>query len=402
MKYAVELLLQQSDHLKKELQSIFKRGLFGAIQWDKRLIGIKGARGTGKTTLLLQRLKELKLPATEAAYFSLDDLYFTGHNLKDTASLFYKRGGRYLFLDEVHKYAGWAREIKNLYDLYPHLKIAFTGSSVIDIARQEADLSRRVTMYELHGLSYREYLGLNKIQVPDLLDIETICSKKQGWKEMFNPSFKPLQHFAHYLKNGYYPFFIEEQEDVLNKIRQMTRLIVEYDMAELKDFDIRNAKKMLQLLYVISVNVPFKPNLTNLAEKSQIHRNSVNNYLYFLEQARLIRLLYPAGISVATLQKPEKIYLNNTSLAYALSENKPEKGNLRETFFLSQLSVSHKINYSSSGDFIVNDKYLFEVGGKTKSTKQIRHIKNSFRVLDDVDYSASPDTLPLWLFGFMY
>jgi uncharacterized protein len=398
----MEPLLQQSEQLVKQVQTGFKRGLFDTIKWNSRLIGVKGARGTGKTTLLLQRLQALKLPAIEAAYFSLDDLYFTIHSLKDTATLFYKKGGRFLFLDEVHKYPGWARQIKNLYDFYPDLKIAFTGSSVIDIAREEADLSRRVGIYELNGLSYREYLTLKKIDVPSSFTLETICNPKQLWKTEFKPAFKPLKYFTDYLKNGYYPFFMEDETEALKKIQQMARLMVEYDMAELKDFDIRNAKKMLQLLYVISVNVPFKPNISSLAEKSQIHRNSVNNYLYFLEQARLIRLLYPAGISVATLQKPEKIYLNNTSLAYALSETVPDKGNLRETFFLSQLAVNHKINYSSSSDFMVNDKYVFEIGGKTKNTKQIRHIKNSFRVLDEMDYTVSPEALPLWLFGFLY
>lgn len=403
MEYAIEELLRRSEQVLKFVDTSFKRSLFSVIRWENRLTGIKGARGTGKTTLLLQRLKELNKPVTEAVYFTLDDLYFTTHNLTDTADLFYKKGGRFLFLDEVHKYAGWAGQVKNLYDLYPDLKIAFTGSSIIDIAKEEADLSRRADIYELQGLSFREYLVLKEgLKVPGPLSLETITSQKQLWKAQFDPSFIPLKYFAAYLKNGYYPFFTEDEEGLHKRLRQTVRLIVEYDMAEVHGFDIRNAKKMLQLLYILSVSVPFKPNISALAAKSQVHRNSVSNYLHFLEQAKLIRLLYPSGISAAVLQKPEKIYLNDTSLAYALAEKEPDKGNLRETFFLSQMAAAHKINYSAEGDFIANDNIVFEIGGKIKKKKQIRHIKNSFRVLDDIDYTASADILPLWLFGFLY
>jgi hypothetical protein len=182
----------------------------------------------------------------------------------------------------------------------------------------------------------------------------------------------------------------------------MIRMIVEYDMAELHDFDIRNAKKMLQLLYILSVNVPFKPNISSLAEKSQIHRNSIINYLHFLEQAKLIKLLYSTGISVSVLQKPEKIYLENTNLAYALSEGIPDKGNLRETFFMNQLSINHKVSQHKNADFIVDDKWVIEIGGKNKGTKQIENLKNAYRVLDDVDFTLAEKSIPLWTFGFLY
>ena len=380
----------------------FKRYLFHEIRWENRLIAIKGQRGTGKTTLLLQKLHELNLQPHEAAYFALDDLFFTTNSLVETAETFYKKGGKFLFLDEVHKYENWSVHIKNLYDFYPDLNIVFTGSSIIDLARAEADLSRRVRIYELQGLSFREYLKYSNIIDLPVISLTNILKDDLSWKNTFPTDFRPLQYFEEYLRSGYYPFFKEDPEGLFDRVQQMVRLIIEYDMAELKDFDIRNAKKLLQLLYILSANVPFKPNISSLAEKSNIHRNSIGNYLYFLEQARLIKMLYSSGISVATRQKPEKLYLDNTTLAYAISVNEPDKGNLRETFFLNQLSYKHTVRYPKQGDFIADEKWTFEIGGKDKKSKQVKAVPNSFVVKDDVAFPAVKGTLPLWLFGFLY
>lgn len=394
-------LLEQSEYLLSNTSLNFKRFLFDEIKWNNRLIGIKGARGTGKTTLSLQWLKQQNLPVAKAAYFSLDDLYFTNHSLKETVARFHKQGGKILVLDEVHKYKNWSTEIKNIYDVYAGIKIIFTGSSIIDISRQEADLSRRAIVYELPGLSYREFLSLKyNLQIP-VFSLEKILNDATGLKKLLPNSFRPLEHFNEFLQTGYYPFMMEDKETVHQKINQLIRTIVEYDMAELKDFDIRNAKKILQLMYVIAQQVPFKPNLVTLAEKTSIHRNSLNNYLYYLEQAKLISLLQPAGKSTAILQKPEKIYLNNTNLLFALAEQQVEMGNLRETFFLSQLSPVSKIHLPKQGDFLVDNKFTFEVGGKGKSKKQIADIKNSWVVKDDLEFPLGND-LPLWMFGFLY
>ncbi|MFM7106908.1 MAG: ATP-binding protein, partial [Flavobacteriales bacterium] len=306
-------LLEQSEYLLENTSLDFKRFLFGEIAWKNRLIGIKGARGTGKTTLCLQWLKQQKLPANKAAYFSLDDLYFTTHNLKETIIQFHKQGGKIIVLDEVHKYKNWSIEIKNLNDIYADLKIIFTGSSIIDISRQQGDLSRRAIIYELPGLSYREFLGLKHHICIPAYSLETILNDVFAIKKEMPRGFRPLEHFTEYLQSGYYPFIMEDIQTVHLKINQLIRTIIEYDMAELKDFDIRNAKKVLQLFYVIAQQVPFKPNLVKLSEKTDIHRNSLNNYIHFLEQAKLIVALQPAGKSTAILQKPEKIYLHNTN-----------------------------------------------------------------------------------------
>ena len=397
----MDILLEQSERLISNINLNFKRYLFDTIQWDSRLIGIKGARGTGKTTLLLQWIKEQNLPTEKAAYFSLDDLYFLEHSLKETVTQFYKNGGSVLVLDEVHKYKNWSLEIKNIYDFFPELKIIFTGSSIIDISRQEGDLSRRALMYELPGLSYREYLSMLGIINLPVIGLEELLFNSAEIKKKIPPTFRPLEHFNNYLNYGYYPFGIVDSSSIHQRINQLIRTIVEVDMAELKDFDIRNAKKLLQLVYVIAQQVPFKPNISSLAIKTNIHRNSLNNYLYYLEQAKILSLLFPAGNSTAVLQKPEKIFLNNTTLLAALAEQKPNIGTVRETFFLSQLQTLHKVQLPKQGDFYVNNTYTFEVGGKGKGQKQLESLENAWVVKDDIEFPMLK-TIPLWMFGLLY
>ena len=394
-------LIEQSDRLIANTSVKFKRYLFDIIKWENRLIGIKGARGTGKTTLLLQWLKEQNLPGEKSVYLSLDDLYFTSNSLKTTAEQFYKNGGKILVLDEVHKYKNWSLEIKNVFDFFPDIKIVFTGSSIIDISRQEGDLSRRAVMYELTGLSYREYLSMTGVINLPIISLKDLISGNHTINNATISNFRPLEHFDKYLKYGFYPFGLEDITTLHHRINQLIRTIVEVDMAELKDFDIRNAKKLLQLIYIIAQQVPFKPNLTNLATKTGIHRNSLNNYLHYLEQAKVISLLYPYGISTSVLQKPEKLYLNNTTLQYILAELNPEIGTIRETFFHSQVNVLHKIQMPAKADFIVDGKYTFEVGGKNKGTKQIRDMGNAWIVKDNIEFPVM-NNIPLWMFGMLY
>lgn len=379
----------------------FFRSLFGKIEWGGRLIGIKGARGTGKTTMLLQYLKRLDVPASQKLYISLDDIYFSNHRLVEIGREFYLSGGKVLALDEVHKYPGWSQEIKNLHDRYADLKIVFTGSSIIDIARTEGDLSRRGVVYELKGLSFREYLDLKENIVFPALSLKEILSEDFDHAKIFPADFKPYQYFGEYLRYGYYPFFLEGESTYYQKIRQLVRLIVEIDMAEIKGLDIRQSKKILQLLYIISQQVPFTPNLSDVARKTSIHRNSLNEYLYYLEEARLLYLLQPRNFSVASLQKPEKIYLNNPNMLYALSEQNPNAGTVRDVFFYSQLSGLHVVSQSKEADFLVDNEFIFEVGGRNKGTSQIKGIGNSWLVKDDIVHPAGR-AMPIWLFGFLY
>ncbi len=396
----MEELLEISEQLIKTTQIEFKRYLYSTVDWSERLIGIKGARGTGKTTLLLQYLREANLPASQTAYFSLDEIFFLSHSIIEVVKSFHQSGGRIVVLDEVHKYPNWSQEVKNLHDRYRDLQIVFTGSSIIDISKEEGDLSRRAIIYELHGLSYREYLMLRKgITVP-LIRLEDLINPDFSLRNFYPQDFLPLRHFQSYLKSGYFPFSGENEVIYFKKLRQLVRTIVEYDMAEIRGFDIRNGKKLLQLLYLIAQQVPFKPNISTLAEKTSIHRNSMVNYLHYLSDARLIDLQYPAGMSIAMLQKPEKIFLNNTNFLFALSEKYPERGTVRETYFNSLVKVSHTVQYSPSVDFLVDGQYHFEVGGKNKSSKQVNDEK-TWIVKDDLEYPVGK-SIPLWVFGMLY
>ena len=397
----LEELFYKSELLVRKHAKIPKRGIFNSIHWESKLIGIKGVRGVGKTTVLLQRLNDLKLPANEAVFISLDDWFFNRYSLIETAEYFIKQGGKYLFIDEVHKYQNWALQIKNLYDFYD-LNIVFTGSSIVDISKEEGDLSRRAIMYQMYGLSFREYLNIEyKFNFNALSLTDLITGNSLNLIDFFPADFKPYKYFNEYLKSGYYPFYKESKEVYYTKIQQVIRQVVEYDMAELKGFDIRNAKKMLQLLSVIALSVPFKPNIQKLAEKMDMNRLTLQNYLVFLMEANLINLLYPSGISTAILQKPEKIYFENTNLAYALGGD-TNMGNIRETFVLSQLKQLFPVTSFSQGDFLINNQYIFEVGGRNKTNKQIETIPNSFRVLDDFEFTSSNNIIPIWLIGFLY
>jgi len=397
----LEALFYKSELLVRKHAKLPKRGIFNSIHWESKLIGIKGVRGVGKTTVLLQRLFELNLPTNEAIFISLDDWFFTQHTLVETAEYFIKQGGKVLFIDEVHKYHNWALQIKNLYDCYD-LNIVFTGSSIIDIAKEEGDLSRRAVMYKMYGLSFREYLNIEyKFDFKELEWSDLTNTSSTNLIDLFPEDFKPYKYFNAYLKSGYYPFFKEGKDVYYAKIQQVIRQVVEYDMAELKGFDIRNAKKMLQLLGVIAQNVPFKPNVQKLAEKMNMNRLTLQNYLVFLMEANLINLLYPSGISTAVLQKPEKIYFENTNLAYALGGD-TNIGTIRETFVFNQLKQLFSVTAVSQGDFFIDNQYIFEVGGKNKTNKQIETVPNSFRVLDDFEFTSTKNVIPIWLLGFLY
>lgn len=392
-------LIEASEQTIERTSNRFQRHMLENIPWNNQLIGIKGSRGVGKTTLILQHLKKLNLSYPNIIYVSLDDLYFTQHTLVDMASYFYKNGGRVIALDEVHKYPNWSREIKNIYDRYPELKVVFTGSSIIDINKQEGDLSRRALMFTLNGLSYREYLSLtHQLTLPTL----TLSQILQGnLKKHFPSDFRPLAYFQDYLRNGYYPFYNEDKLYYHQRLRQLCRQVVEYDMAEIQGFDIRHARKMSTLLYIIAQQVPFTPNLSKLATKAGIHRNSITNYLYFLEAAKMLQLLQSPGFGVGLLQKPEKVFLENTNLSYALASEKTDIGSARETFFYNQVKVNHRINHSPYGDFLVDDTWTFEVGGKHKNKQQIKGVDNAYVVSDDLEWGYKGH-IPLWIFGMMY
>lgn len=395
--------LQLKSNLLIQQQSMeIVRSQANTIDWSDRLIGLLGARGTGKTTLLLQQMKSQYGMSREALYITMDDIYFTGNRLSDLAEQFRQQGGKTLFIDEVHKYPDWAKEIKNLYDFYKDLNIVFTGSSIIDISRQNADLSRRAVQYELVGLSYREFLIFTGKADLAVLSLKDILEHHIEIAHNIASGFKPLQYFDDYLKFGYYPFFIKNINTYHLRVEKVVRLIIEEDLQFIAGFNPHHSRKIYQLMYILATNVPFKPNITKLSEKTGINRNMIVEYLHYLDNARLINSLSASGRSISILQKPDKIFLENTNLLYALSQDNVDKGALREAFFMNQLNnTRHEISLPLKGDFFIDDKYTFEIGGKNKSSKQLTGIEDSFIAMDDMEAGIG-NKIPLWLFGMLY
>lgn len=397
----MERLKQISEGRLQRVPLKFFRYLIQSIQWNERLIGISGARGTGKTTLLLQAMKT-RIPAnSEAMYASLDDIYFADTPLVYFAEEFHKKGGNYLFLDEVHKYPNWSQELKNIYDNLPDLKIVFTSSSALDIYRGKYDLSRRAVVYDLHGLSFREYLELKYQVALEPVTLDQIIDKKHQVTLPILEKIKPLKYFDEYLINGYYPFFIEGQQNYNYRLINILNLVLEIDIPTIYHIDIHSVLKIKKLLAVMSRIVPYKPNIEKLAAQSGTSRDSLLKFLFYLEKAEIVKWLTKDTFGINYLNKPDKLFLNNTNLMFALSNEKPDAGSLRETFFLNQLAVKHTVTYPAEGDFLVNGDFLFEVGGPNKTRRQIREAEHAWVAADGIEYSAG-NKIPLWLFGFLY
>ena len=379
----------------------FIRSMIDKISWEARLIGIKGPRGVGKTTLLLQYIKK-NLPIDHTTiYVSLDNIWFAQNSLVDLVDDFVKRGGKYLFLDEVHKYPNWFIEIKNIYDDFPELKIVFTGSSMLEILNARADLSRRAVIYHMQGLSFREFLAIKAGHEFPVISLEDIIANHISISREVLKKVKPLEHFGAYLNHGYFPFFQEVPALYHQRLEEVVNLTLEIELPLLRNVEISYIPKLKHLLHVISESVPFVPNVTKLAERIGINRNTLVSYLFFLQEAHLTKNLYKDIKGITQMQKPEKIYLENTNFQFAFTPKNADLGNLRETFFINQLSNSHTVEYVKGGDFRIDGKFIFEVGGKNKATNQIKDVKNSFIAADDIEYGNLKRT-PLWLFGFMY
>jgi len=389
------------QHLSRT-DTTFVRYLYSKIRWKNRLIAITGARGTGKTTLLLQYIKKtFGNKPQEVLYVSLDNIWFTGNRLFDLATDFEKMGGKFLFIDEVHKYDNWSQEIKNIYDSCSGLQVVFTGSSMLEIYKGNADLSRRAMHYTLHGLSFREFILFEKRIDFSTVTLKNLLNDHLTLAGEVNEKIKPLPLFQQYLKQGYYPYYKEDNEIYLERLLHTINVILDTDLPSVENIEVHTIKKIKQLLLLIAQRVPFSPNIKELASILEVSRKSLLNYLTFLEKAHLLSLLQQDVHGFGILTKPEKIYLNNTNLAYALEADKPDIGNLRETFFFNQLNAIGDVTSAEKADFIVNNKYVFEVGGQSKGHEQIIGLENGFLALDNLEYGFS-NRIPLWLFGFLY
>ncbi len=369
----------------------FYRYLHNSIDWDARIFSIIGARGTGKTTLLLQHIKK-NLDIKKTLFVNADDFYFSENKLFHLAEEFSNYGGRHLFVDEIHKYKDWSKEVKMIYDYLPGLQLIFTGSSILEIYKGQADLSRRVLSFYMHGLSFREYLNLkfNKDYKPFSLD--DILGQKVKIEE------KPLPLFKEYLKEGYYPFFIEK--NYTERLRNVINLTLEVDIPAYTDMNVSTTRKLKQLLYIIARSVPFKPNFTKIGEQMGIHRNQVGDYLEYLERAGLINRLMESAGNLGGLGKVNKVYLNNSNLGHVIAAENQNTGNERETFFYNQLNPFFEVTASKYADFQIGDM-TFEIGGKHKKQSQIKNTEKGYIVKDDIVYGID-NIIPLWCFGFIY
>ncbi|MDR0750704.1 MAG: AAA family ATPase [Tannerellaceae bacterium] len=355
----------------------------------------------GKTTLLLQYMKRNFPKDSSALYVSLDNIWFSEHRLIELIDDFVKRGGKYLFADEVHKYPDWSQELKNACDDYPGLQIVFTGSSLLEILNARADLSRRAVVYQMQGLSFREYLNMSLHENFPVYSLPDILENHRDISGKILQSVRPLQYFGPYLKSGYYPFSFEMKDLYYSQIEEVIGLILEIELPLLRGVGISYIPKLKQLLLAIAQSAPFTPNVQKLSEHIGINRATLVAYLHYLQETHLTKHLYRNTAGMGKLQKPDKIFLENTNPAYALAAGKVNTGNLRESFFFNQLAYRHKVAYPEKGDFLIDGKYTFEIGGKGKNNRQIYSLPDAYIADDDIEYGAG-NKIPLWMFGFLY
>lgn len=389
----MKTLYQKFETLLQNTSTDFKRYLYDKVSWDSRMIGIIGPRGVGKTTMILQYIKE-NLDSKKSLYVSADDMYFSENSLYALAENFYKSSGEYLFIDEIHKYSEWSRELKNIYDSFPTLKVVFTGSSVLDILKGSADLSRRAIIYKLQGLSFREYLKLFHNYDNEVYTLEQIINNEVKLTDISHP----LPLFNDYLVRGYYPFGLENELNI--RLGQIIVQTLENDIPQFANLNVGTSRKLKKLLLIIAESVPFKPNFSKISEIVGVSRNSLDDYFSYMEKAGLIGQLRNDTGGIRGLGKIDKVYLDNTNIIFNLGGDKSNTGNIRETFFFNQMRLKNDVISSEKADFII-DNYTFEVGGKNKQQSQIDKDNNSFIVKDDIEFGYL-NVIPLWAFGFNY
>lgn len=394
-------LRENSDRRINQSPEGFNRFLLEKIDWNNRLVGISGARGAGKTTLILQYLKREFQYSQEAIYLELDDFYFAENSLIGFAEQFYKEGGKLLVLDEIHKYKGWSHDLKLIYDNYDSLKIIFTSSSALELYKGSHDLSRRLLMYNLPGLSIREYAFFRyQLRLP-LLSLDEIVNNSREISINIAREFRPIKLFKEYTEYGYYPFFYENLSAYHKKLLNILNLVLENDLPIIYNIDFNSVLKLKKLISIIARLVPYKPNISKLANQIGVTRETLLRYLFYLEKAQIIKWLGKDTFGINYLNKPEKLFLQNTNLIYALAEESANIGSIRETFVINQLSVNHNVAYPERGDFMVDNLYTFEVGGKGKTLKQIAGIEDTYLIRDDIEFGAQ-GIIPLWMLGLLY
>jgi len=397
----MDTLIRTYKRRLEDVDTHIHRFLFSEIDWEQPLVGIKGQRGVGKTTMMLQRIKETDPTGEKSFYVTLDNIWFANHSLIDLAEKMLTMGVTHLYLDEVHRLPGWERQVKNIYDSYPGLHVVFTGSSLLEIDHSIGDLSRRVSMHILPGLSFREYLMFESYDPCERLDFTDIIYSHETIAPSISATFDVVALFKKYMEKGYYPFYKSmKRDDFYNRLEQTITTVIESDIPAVETkIDYETLIKAKRLVSIISGSLPYIPNMSTLAGVMSTSRGQLVKLFDLLDRAGIIRQIFSGTSGPKSLAKPQKILLDNSSLMYAL--NAPQIGAARESTFASLLSVKHRVEFAKDGDFIVDGRYLFEVGGKGNGFAQIRNIPDSFVAADDIEFGFG-NKIPLWLFGFMY
>ena len=378
----------------------FKRYLYSQINWKSRMIGIKGPRGVGKTTMLLQHILENYEDIDQTLYASLDDLWFSSHTLVELVDWANRHGIMRLYLDEVHRYEQWSVNLKNIYDNYPDMSIVYTSSSLLVMDNAKVDLSRRQTVYTLYGMSFREYLVFENALNLDPIPFNELIRNHVPHAMTITGTIKVAPLFEAYLRHGYYPFYRESIEDFPSRLRETVSVVIDSDLPSVENVSFETLQKVKRLLMIICERVPFEPNMSRLWKQLDTNNELGLRMLYALDKAQILGLLTSRAKSYKHLYKPDKIYLGNPNLMHVLCPH-VDKGNERETFFYSQLRVENEVKYPTQADFLVNDKYLFEVGGSSKTFDQIADVPDSFLAVDDTEVGHG-NRIPLWMFGLLY
>lgn len=373
------------------------------INWESQLVAIRGPKGVGKSTIIRQYIKQHYAANDQSAlYCTLDANYFVDHSILDLVADFYRIGGKHLFLDEVHKYPNWSREIKEVYDYYPDLRVVISGSSLLSLMQGDADLSRRCVNYDIQGLSFREYLRFYEgIELP-VCTIEELTTNAHPFVAQVYKQCKPMAYFDKYLHYGYFPYYKNNPVEYYASVSNVVRYIIEEELPRICKVELSNTRKIRALMNILASSEPYEVDITRMSVQSGLQRPTILAYLKYLSDAKLIHLLYSDLVNVKKLQKPDKIYIEDTNMLCALTARPVKEGTMRETFAITHLSVEHEVEYGKQhGDFVVDGKYTFEVGGAGKNFKQIADIQNSFILADDLDYPFG-NKLPLWIIGFLY
>ena len=398
----MEALFKKHKMLISQINTGIVREMMHSVNWEKQLVAIRGSRGVGKTTLIRQYIKQkFGISAGEALYCVMDSMYFANHTLLELAEQFHLMGGTHLFLDEVHRYPTWSREIKEIIDLYPNMKITFTGSSLIQILNADADLSRRVLSYTMEGLSFREYLQFYKgIHIP-VYSLEDILTNYDDICAETNKLCHPQPLFEEYLRVGYFPFYDGDEEEYYSRIENVIDFIVGQELPQFCGVDPANTRKVKALIQFLADSVPYELNIAKLSARLELNKNTVLSYINSLGRAELLMLLYSDSKTITRLQKPDKIYLHDPNMFYALGYGE-KIGTIRECFLINQLSVNHTVEYGKEqGDFIIDGNITIEVGGPDKTFVQVANIPNSYIFADRIELPVGKK-LPLWMAGLVY